>query len=77
MVEEGKIVYEDKDVRITEKYVVIKWYFFPIATSKKIPLSKIQKVERRNLGFAKYRLWGMDIAAWGYWLPGDKDRHNM
>ena len=56
---------------------MIKWYHFPIATSKKIRLSDIQRVERRNLGFAKYRLWGMDATAWGYWLPGDKDRPSM
>lgn len=39
-----EILYEDKDVRITNKEVVIKWYFFPIATSKKIPLKKITRV---------------------------------
>jgi hypothetical protein len=37
-------------------------------------LKDIVKVEVRDLGMAKMRLWGMDVAAWGYWLPGDVKR---
>lgn len=51
--------------------VTIKCYYFPIGTAKRIPLKDIQKVEVRDLGMAKLRLWGMDLMAWGYWLPGD------
>jgi len=32
-------VYEDKHVKITNEYVEIKCYFFPICTSKKVPIS--------------------------------------
>jgi hypothetical protein len=54
--------------------VTIKCYFFPIGTAKKIHLKDIIKVEIRDLGMAKWRLWGMDAMAWGYWLPGDCSR---
>jgi hypothetical protein len=37
-------------------------------------LKDIVKVEVRELGMAKMRLWGMDVAAWGYWLPCDMKR---
>lgn len=54
--------------------VYIKWYFFPTAGTKKIPISSIKNVEKKDLGFAKGRLWGMDATRWGYWLAGDKSR---
>ncbi len=54
--------------------VTIKCYYFPIGTSKNIDLKDIIKVEIRDLGMAKMRLWGMDLMAWGYWLPGDCSR---
>ena len=64
-IEEEKILFEDKDVKITNQYVYIKWYFFPIGTTKKIPIADIKKVEKRELGWAKARLWGMDASNWG------------
>jgi hypothetical protein len=54
--------------------VYIKWYFFPWGGTKKISYKDIKKVERLELGYAKYRLWGMDGSKWGYWLPGDRKR---
>lgn len=54
--------------------VIIKCYYFPIGTSKKIPFKDIAKVEVRDLGMARMRLWGMDAMAWGYWLAGDIKR---
>jgi hypothetical protein len=68
------VLFEDKDVKITDQFVYIKWYFFPWGGTKKIALKDIKKVEKRELGWAKYRLWGMDASQWGYWLPGDKNR---
>lgn len=68
------MIYEDKDVKITNLFVYIKWYFFPFGLTKKIPIKSIKRVEKKELGWAKARLWGMDAAAWGYWLAGDKNR---
>lgn len=68
------MLFEDKDVKISNHFVYIKWYFFPTASTKKIPIKDIKLVEKRELGFAKARLWGMDATHWGYWLAGDKSR---
>ena len=32
------ILFEDKDVEITTEFLYIKWYFFPWAGTKKIPI---------------------------------------
>jgi hypothetical protein len=69
-----KLLFEDKDVKITDRTLTIKCYYFPIATSKKILLTDILRVEVRPLGIAKLRLWGMDAMEWGYWFPGDCSR---
>ena len=68
------VLYEDKDVKVTNKFVYVKWYFFPTAQTKKIAIKDIKLVEKKKLGFAKARLWGMDVSNWGYWLAGDKNR---
>ena len=38
------ILYEDKDVQVTEKEIKIKCYFFPTAQSKVIPIENIKLV---------------------------------
>ena len=43
----NKILFEDKDVKITDKEVIIKFYYFPICTSKVIPFSRIQNIEKK------------------------------
>lgn len=45
--EAERIIFEDKDVKITNKFVYIKWYFFPFGGTKKIALRDIKKVEKR------------------------------
>jgi len=45
--EEERVLFEDKDVKITNKFVYIKWYFFPFGATKKIPIKSIKKVEKR------------------------------
>ena len=72
--DEERVLFEDKDVKITNKFVYIKWYFFPWGGTKKISIKNIKKVEKKELGFARARLWGMDASNWGYWLAGDKNR---
>lgn len=43
MIHEEKILFEDKDVKITDRMLIIKCYYFPIGTSKKIPLRDITR----------------------------------
>ena len=38
------IVYNDKDIKIRESGITLKCYYFPFATSKRIPLSTIKDV---------------------------------
>lgn len=44
---EERVLFEDKDVKITNKFVFIKWYFFPWGGTKKIAIKDIKKVEKR------------------------------
>ena len=69
-----QVLFEDRDVKITSKEVIIKCYYFPFGNRKVIPFSRIKKIEKRELGWAKARLWGMDVTQWGYWLAGDRKR---
>jgi len=68
-----EVLYDDKDVTIREDCVIIKCYFFPIGTSKKITYDKVQRVEMRNFAW-KGKMWGMSATEWGYWMPGDMNR---
>ena len=43
------ILYEDKDVIITDKEVIIKCYFFPFGNSKTIPYSDINQIDLYKL----------------------------
>lgn len=54
------VLYEDKDVTITDKEVIIKCYFFPFGNSKTIPYRKIKSVEMKNFAW-KGKLWGMNV----------------
>ena len=67
------ILYEDKDVIITDKEVIIKCYFFPFGNSKTIPYSDINQIEIKTFAF-RGKLWGMNVTEWGYWMPGDLKR---
>ena len=68
-----QILYDDKDVTITNENIKIKCYFFPFANSKTIPFSKIKFVEMKNFAW-KGKHWGMNVTEWGYWMPGDAKR---
>ncbi len=69
----SKILFDDKDVTITDKEVIIKCYFFPFGNSKRIPYRKIRTVEMKNFAW-KGKIWGMNVTEWGYWMPGDLKR---
>lgn len=69
----SKVLYDDKDVTITDREVIIKCYFFPFGNSKKIPYRKIKSVEMKTFAW-KGKIWGMNVTEWGYWMPGDLKR---
>jgi hypothetical protein len=53
----SKILFNDKDVKVREECITIKNYYFPIGTSKRIPINEIKDVylvEESNL----LRIWG-------------------
>ena len=46
-----EILYDDKDVMITNEGVKIKCYFLPFGNSKTIPYKKIKFVEMKNFAW--------------------------
>jgi hypothetical protein len=42
------VIYNDKDIKIRESGLTIKCYYFPISTSKRIPITEIRDVELIN-----------------------------
>ncbi|CAI5455939.1 unnamed protein product [Caenorhabditis angaria] len=60
------VVYEDKYVRITDKYLIIKKYFFPGRESKIIALSNIQKIRFLGPMFSAPK-WGIDTDRNTWW----------
>ena len=68
-----QLLYEDKDVAITDHGIKIKCYFFPFANSKTIPYRKIKDIDMKNFAW-KGKIWGMNIEEWGFWMPGDMKR---
>lgn len=69
----ASILFEDKDVKITSKEVIIKCYYFPFAISKKIPISNIKFISFRNFAF-RGNFWGFDIEEKDCWMPPDLNR---
>lgn len=66
----AKVLYDDKDVKIRESGITIKCYYFPIGTSKRIPISKIKDVEFINSSSS--RIWG--TGTFEYWFALDSKR---
>lgn len=68
-------LYNDKFVTVGKLGVSIKWYYFPIATEKRIPIESIRSVEYvkqsgTNLFWAKN--WGMSLSP--VWWACDMNR---
>ena len=62
-----KVLYSDQYLKITDKYLEIYYYYFPIGTSKIIQLSEIQKcgLAKEDFGYdsrLQYKSWGMGLA---------------
>ncbi len=70
----GTVLYDDGRVRLNDEALTLRWYYFPLATSKRIPYADIRGVDVRPLTWlsGKGRLWGS--AHPRYWLPLDRTR---
>lgn len=63
----NNVLYEDKYVKLTERYLVLKWYYFLTAASKTIPMGKIDKIwvgtdPELGLNFFRKKTWGMALS---------------
>ena len=61
------VVYDDCYVTLTEKTLVLKWYYFPFATSKTIPLGDIDRIRPGTdpelaLTWYKKKTWGQALS---------------
>jgi hypothetical protein len=64
---EGSVLYEDGQVTLDRSGITIRRYYFPFATSKRIPYMQIRDVRERRMGVltGKGRLWGSgDLRHW-------------
>lgn len=78
--EDNKILYEDKFVKITDNDLTIFWYYFPFGNNKIISLKDIKNIELEELTLlkGKYKLWGMNLNL--IWFAMDfkrPKRHNF
>lgn len=70
----SKVLYDDENIKIREKSVTLKKYYFPICTSRRIPMDEIESVEIVDTGY-NGRIWGMSLANGDpCWLPCDSKR---
>jgi hypothetical protein len=68
-------LYEDAFVRVEADAVVVKWYYFPLATSKRIPYAHVERIEsglRERLDLTETKTWGMALTP--VWWPCDQGR---
>eukprot|EP01119_Soliformovum_irregulare_P021819 TRINITY_DN733_c0_g1_i1.p1 TRINITY_DN733_c0_g1~~TRINITY_DN733_c0_g1_i1.p1 ORF type:complete len:130 (-),score=30.95 TRINITY_DN733_c0_g1_i1:171-560(-) len=66
-----KVLYEDKWIRIGQDYIELKYYYFPIGTTKIIPLSLIKtfyNAQDAKLNWLGVKGWGMGLSnIWWSW----------
>jgi hypothetical protein len=67
-----KPLYQDKQVTITQEYITIRKYYFPLATSKTILFSEMQKV--CLLDGTVNTSWGLCRQYMNNWFPYDPNR---
>ncbi|OBK28625.1 hypothetical protein A5634_20135 [Mycobacterium asiaticum] len=67
-------LYEDPNLLLDEDGITIRRYYFPVATSKRVPYSAIQSIKSKQMGWAsgKGRIWGATDPR--YWFPLDVRR---
>ncbi|HZR42253.1 MAG TPA: hypothetical protein VFB12_19190 [Ktedonobacteraceae bacterium] len=62
-----EILYDDGLIKLDSEGLTIRFYYFPLGTSKHIPYTRIKSVQERSMGplTGKGRLWGSgDLQHW-------------
>jgi hypothetical protein len=69
-----KTLYQDNQLTLDEIGITIQAYYFPLATKKLIPWSRLKSVSAFDVTFwnGKYRIWGMGLKP--VWFNCDSDR---
>lgn len=69
-----KFAYDDGRCVLDDDGLTLRRYYFPFATSKRIPYTEIRKFDARPMGWftGKGRGWGTSNLL--YWLPLDMSR---
>lgn len=67
-------LYKDSSVIIDDTGIIIRNYYFPTGSPKRIPWSDLQNASLKPLTWTagKWRLWGMNFAP--YWFNWDWKR---
>jgi hypothetical protein len=68
-----QILYEDRHVKITNTYIQIRRYYFPLATSKTIMRREIKNIWVED-GTGINHKWGICRKYTNYWFHLDVDR---
>ena len=68
-----KILYEDKYCQITEGYIILYKYYFPLATSKTIMFDEVAKISIEK-GENVNHMWGPSPSYLNNWFHYDYDR---
>lgn len=70
----GEVLYDDGLVELDEQSITVRWYYFPLALSKRIAYTEIRGIDHRAMGTwtGKGRLWGSGDLR--HWAPLDLHR---
>lgn len=66
-------LYEDEGVVVTRDYILIKKYYFPLATSKTILYPELAYISLQDATDVKHR-WGACTKYLNNWFPYDSQR---
>jgi len=71
----SEILYHDSQVTVYKELIVISKYYFPLATSKTILFSEIERVTLNSSEGVDHR-WGLCGKYLNNWFPLDSNRKN-
>jgi len=71
----SEILYEDSQIAVYKELILIKKYFFPLATSKTILFTEIERVTLNSSEGVTHR-WGLSTKYLNNWFPWDNNRKN-
>lgn len=68
------VLYDDGLLKLDEEGLTIRRYYFPFATSKRIPYARVRGVQDRPMGSltGRWRWWGS--GDFRHWAPLDPHR---